>query len=680
MAVSVAIRGDRRRGALAVLALAVLVQLAVCVPAQGSEASRSAGGPGAGGEPRALVAFLPARPAFAEALLDELSERGLATGLTSATVGGYAAQQVPLDISQGARLSARAYHTPLDRLDLRIGGEGGRIERWGAVLDRADDAAGTVVPGLLASTIEAAGGRVAYAGSVAEPETEAVAAADTGGRLDQVSLGTGAGLPTRVLELLRQSELVVTRLPQDGRGLDALDRILAGAGPKVLVYVIQAPPDAAKLLPTGLQARGLAGMLTSDTTRTTGLVAATDVAPTVLRQLGLDPPPEVEGQQIEAEPGASEDLDGLADRLGVIVPRRDPALLWLLAAWAGLTGVLALARRDAGLRAGLRIGFLAALWVPGLALLTAALRPSESLEVAILVAGSLALGGATDRLVRWPAAPLVPAACVLVAHTIDLAAGSPLIATSLAGPNPRGGARFFGIGNELETILSVTLLLGVGAALALRPGRGPHRPPLTFAIAACVCALILGAGLLGAAVGAVVTLGAGGAAAVLAALPTRPDRRALALGIAAPVLLVGGLVAVDLATAGGAHLSREVLAGGGADELLETLQRRLELSVSGLKDAGTAVAVGICAALLIAGVVKRTTLLAPLDSAGAVAARSFRAGLLGALVATVAATVANDSGPVIFMIGSVLVILALAYVQGGPRSSAATSTTISRCA
>jgi hypothetical protein len=484
----------------------------------------------------------------------------------------------------------------------------------------------------------------------------------------------------RVLELLRESELVITRLPPDRRGLGALDRILAGAGPEVLVYVVQAPPETGALLPTGLRAEGLAGMLTSETTRTTGLIAATDVAPTVLRHLGLEPPSDVEGQEIEAERGASEDLSGLADRLGAIVPRRDPALLWMLAAWAGLTCVLALARRGAGLRAGLRVGFLAALWVPGVALLTAALRPGEALELAILAAGSLALGSATDRLVRWPAAPLLPAACVLVAHTIDLAAGSPLIATSLAGPNPRGGARFFGIGNELETILSITLLLGTGAALALGSDRAGRRPPLTFAIASAVCALILGAGLLGAAVGAVVTLGAGGAAAVLAALPGRPDRRALALGIAAPVLLVGGLVAVDLATAGGAHLSREVLDGGGAGELLDTLQRRLELSVSGLKDADTAVAVGICAASLVVGVVKRRSLLAPLEGAGPVAARSFRAGLLGALVATAVATVANDSGPVIFMIGSVILILAVAYVQGRPRPPATVSTTISRCA
>jgi hypothetical protein len=680
MAVSVAIRGDRRRGVLAVLALAAIVQLALCAPAPGSEPGPPAGARVASGQPRALVAFLPARPALAETLLDELSERGLATGLTSATVGGYTPQQVPLDISQGARLSARAYHTPLDRLDLRIGGDGGRIERWGAVLDRADDAAGTVVPGLLASTVAAAGGTVAYAGAIADPEAEAVAAADTAGRLEHVSLGTSAALPVRVLELLRESELVITRLPPDRDGLAALDRILASAGPEVLVYVVQAPPETAALLPTGLRAEGVAGMLTSETTRTAGLVAATDVAPTVLGHLGLELPSEVEGQEIEGERGVSEDLSGLSDRLGVIVPRRDPALSWLLAAWAGLTCVLALARRGAGLRAGLRIGFLAALWVPGVALLTAALRPGETVELAILAAGGLGLGAATDRLVRWPAAPLVPAACVLVAHTIDLAAGSPLIATSLAGPNPLGGARFFGIGNELETILSVTLLLGTGAALALGSDRAGLRPPLAFAIASAVCALILGAGLLGAAVGAVITLGAGGAAAVLAALPARPGRRALALGIAAPVLLVGGLVAVDLATAGGAHLSREVLDGGGADELLDTLQRRLELSVSGLKDAGTAVAVGICAALLVAGVVRRKALLAPLESAGPVAARSFRAGLLGGLVATAAATLANDSGPVIFMIGSVMLILAAVYVQGRPGSPAARSTTISRCA
>src|SRR3712207_9250186 len=71
---------------------------------------------------------------------------------------------------------------------------------------------------------------------------------------------------------------------------------------------------------------------------------------------------------------------------------------------------------------GLRVGFLAALWLPGLALLTSAIAPSRAVEVAILAAGSLALGALVDRLVRWPLSPAVPAAIVFRSeeHTSEL--------------------------------------------------------------------------------------------------------------------------------------------------------------------------------------------------------------------------------------------------------------------
>ena len=52
-------------------------------------------------------------------------------------------------------------------------------------------------------------------------------------------------------------------------------------------------------------------------------------------------------------------------------------------------------------------------------------------------------------------------------RTLDLARGSQWIGASLAGPNPKGGARFFGIGNELEIILSLEVLFGLGALLSL---------------------------------------------------------------------------------------------------------------------------------------------------------------------------------------------------------------------
>ena len=78
-----------------------------------------------------------------------------------------------------------------------------------------------------------------------------------------------------------------------------------------------------------------------------------------------------------------------------------------------------------------------------------------------------------------------------------------------------------------------------------------------------MAALVLGAGRLGADVGAVITLGAGGAAAVVASLPGGPSRRALALAVIVPLVAVAALIGLDLLIGGGAHLTRTVSSSSG---------------------------------------------------------------------------------------------------------------------
>jgi hypothetical protein len=282
----------------------------------------------------------------------------------------------------------------------------------------------------------------------------------------------------------------------------------------------------------------------------------------------------------------------------------------------------------------------------------------------ILAAGSLALAAVTDRFVRWPRAPAVPAVAVLLAHAVDLAAGSPLIARSLAGPNPAFGARFFGIGNELEAILAATVLLGAGAALAGRRGRAV---PWGFALACGTAALIIGAGRLGADVGGVITLGAGAAAAVLASLPGGPTRRAVIVAILTPALAVGALVAVDLVTGGDAHLTRSVLDADSPGDLVDIADRRAEIAWASLKRGTTPLSVALLAIALAYGVARRRQILAPLAGSPA-----FAAGMWGTLAATLVGALANDSAPTIFLIGATALVLAAAYVTGKQRAGGLT--------
>jgi hypothetical protein len=613
------------------------------------------------GAPRALIAFVPTEPAPKSPLLFDLAERDFSYGMASPSIGAYSKRQMLLDMSQGSRIANSAYPEKLKRLDLRLDPDGGgQVKGFRRARSRADDAPGEVIPGLLADTLRGRGRSAAYVGVVGFPQTEAVVAADRKGRVERISLGTIGTFANRALRAWEQHDLVVARFPDDEAGLAALDRVAAERQPD-LILVVRAPPAGrGRLLPAGMLGPGAEQqVIYSPTTRRVGLVAVTDFATTALEHLGLPVPDEMDGREIDPRPdGDPEEVRLRMARLDVVLSRRGHALNWFVIGCLVLPAVLWFRRRREGLDEGLRTVFLAAMWMPGVALVTAYFQPTRLAETILLAGGSIALGHATDRLVRWPLAPAVPGLAVFGAHAIDLARGSPLIGASLAGPNPKGGARFFGIGNELEILLSLEVLFGLGALLTLTAGR---RVPWGFAIGCLVAAVTIGAGRLGADVGGVITLGAGAAGAVLASLPGGPSRRAIFLAALAPPVALAGLIAIDVLTGGGAHLTRTVLEGEGAGGLLEIVKRRLLISANGLDTVLMAglVLIGIIA--MVWGVRRRADLLSPLRAHPA-----FVAGLWGALSATVIGALSNDSGPVIFIAGFFGLLLALGYGRGAP--------------
>jgi hypothetical protein len=610
---------------------------------------------------RVMVAFIPTQPAPKMPLLFDLEQRNFAYGVSSPSIGSYSKRQMLLDMSSGTRIANSAYGHPLGRLDLDYGPNGGRMKGWFYDRKRAEGAPGDVLPGLFAGALQKAGHRVAYAGVIGFEQTEATVAADRAGAITQVSLGTIGSFPQRALGLWRHSDVVVARFPPDAAGLEALDRIVAAREPGDLVYAIRAPPPGrVRLLPTGILGPGFrARVLYSPTTRRAGLVAATDMAPTVLDYLGVRIPKQMEGRVVEARPdGNAEDVRERMARLDVVVGRRGPALRTFGLALALMALALWSARRRAGLRAAARIAFLAVLWMPGVALVCGALAPTRLAELLALSLGSIGLGAATDRFVPWPLAPALPAAVVFGAHAVDLARGSPWIGASLAGPNPKGGARFFGIGNELEAILALEVLLGLGAALTLVKREYAVR---MFAFGCLVAAAIIGSGRLGADVGGVITLGAGAAGAVLASLGGRLTRRRLLVAALVPVAAVLGLVALDLLTSGGAHLTRTVIHGNGPGEIVDIVQRRARISFNGLTNIPVAIVCGVGATCMVLALRRRERVYAPLRDHPA-----FMAGIWGSFSATVVGALSNDSGPVIFALGFLGLLFATGYVWAGP--------------
>jgi hypothetical protein len=202
------------------------------------------------------------------------------------------------------------------------------------------------------------------------------------------------------------------------------------------------------------------------------------------------------------------------------------------------------------------------------------------------------------------------------------------------------------------------VLIGAGAMLAWRASADARRAPVTFAAVAVLAAGITGAGRLGADVGAVITLGAGGAAAVIAALPEPPSRRVIALGVAAPVAAIGALILLVVITGGGAHLTRSVLDAGGTGDLADVVRRRFESSFSNLEKPGWLIAFVIALVAVVWLAARRERLL---DGV----AKPLAAALIGTWFAVVAGAISNDSGPLILEIGAIFLLLSTGYARSG---------------
>jgi hypothetical protein len=422
------------------------------------------------------VALLP--NGYQEERLAELP--GLALGLLSPAIGRVDASQTYLDITQGNRVSESLYDPRELPPVLPNSSRGIDPALWRLVERRAEGAPAEVVPGLLASTLIAAGVPVTAA---PDQGGAAVIAADREGR---IAFRDPAGCPPRGCPGVSVDSVQPFELS------DLLSRLRDGD----LLIALEAPPPEERLLTMGVAGDGFEGLLTSDSTRTTGLVASTDLAPTILDRLGVPVPDEMNGEPIRAE--GELDIDELSDldgRMELTSKRRGPVAGQNLLVWLALVALTSAIWRRRGARVALPLLALAGAYLPLLTLLTAALEPSLLAERLIVGAGAPLLAAITLALVPGWAALAVPCLATVAAYAIDLLAGTALIQLSIAGPNPAAGSRFYGIGNEIEAIVAALLPLGVGAALASAAATrdGGRTAALAF----------LAAGVIGAAVFAV---------------------------------------------------------------------------------------------------------------------------------------------------------------------------------
>jgi hypothetical protein len=588
----------------------------------------------------------------------------LSTGILSATQGSYTTAQLLLDITQGARVSYSSYNPsrpPI--LSLQSHGAGAMATPWRAVLERARGAPQILQPGLLASQIPGGAG---YAGIAGFDDSDGVAAAGRNGQIAALSLGPAATLPARIAALRERKQLTVADLPAGPAGYADLRILSAARPPGALEIVIQRAPDAPghELLWVAIAGLGGGRTLTSQTTNQNGLVAATDIGPTILNHLGLRIPAGMRGRVIRA--GGAFDgayLRSFKARLQILYDRRLGALACLLAAWALL---VALARLLPGTQARawtMRIGALALLWTPVAALVPAALEPTRGLEDALLVLLCFSLGALTDRLTPWPRAPLAPALVAVVALTADALAGTQLLARSLLGPNPELGVRFYGIGNELKSGLAVLVFAAVAAALY--PAIRSRRAAGAMAVSGIVLAVIEGSARIGAGVGGVILVSAGTALATAMLLPGQLTRRRVLVVLVSPIAGLIALAALDLATAhGSGHYTGSVLHAHSAGDIRDIIVRRYTAAYDELKHGAMPFATALALLASALGVRHYRRLLAPVS-----ADLAWLAALAGGLAAGIVGALTEDSGPVLLVVAVFALGCVLSYLWNGPPGS-----------
>jgi hypothetical protein len=577
------------------------------------------------------IAVVPERTS-----VGELSKvPGMGVGIMSAGIGNVPAAQTYLDMGQGARVPGSLYDRPLPRLTLR-GSEGRGLRvpesQWRDVRRRAASAPADIVPGLLGATLARADVAVIHA--VESPAITALPLVNEQGRMAAPRC-RHPGCPNVTV-----ASADLTGVRRLAAGLRAEDLLIAMGRP---------PPPANRGLAIGIAGRGFDGTLTSDSTRMRGLVLSTDLAPTILDRFGIAAPGDMTGEPIGTDGAVDAPyVRDLSDRLAAVGPRRAPVVGVSVLGWLVLAALAGLAFRRAGLQVALTILATTLALVPAVLLLCAALEPSELAERLIVGIGCPALAALVLRMAPGLRGLAIAAAVSVVAYGADVVAGSHLTELSLIGPNPIAGTRFYGIGNELEATIAALVPIAIGAALA---GWTPHSSSRTAALAFAVTGLaavaVFAPGRFGADVGAAIGISIGTAVAIGVCLGARRWRWLWV--IVAPVAAVAALLAADLVSGGDAHLTRSVLNAGGLGDLGQVLQRRAELSAHSFGRYSGSAIFWIIVALIVAGLLGWRSVRGWFGEREAL-----WAGFVGAIAATLAGTLANDSGALLLMIGAVL--------------------------
>ena len=215
-------------------------------------------------------------------------------------------------------------------------------------------------------------------------------------------------------------------------------------------------------------------LLTSGTTKRDGIIMNTDIAPTILKTLGLQPVLEMSGRpfvssSVVPQANSIDYLKNLNERLITTYQGRAPlqsayVLVQIIVLFMGLFGIFFKRHMAEHIKPFLLVIMsvpLAELLMPLLPVQSVAILAIQLIITTLLIAGIAIL---IHR--KFNLDPFI-FICIATAGTIliDVVNASYLQKQSLLGYDPIVGARFYGIGNEYMGVLIGSLIIGTTSAI-----------------------------------------------------------------------------------------------------------------------------------------------------------------------------------------------------------------------
>ncbi len=443
-----------------------------------------------------------------------------------------------------------------------------------------------------------------------------------------------------------------------------LARLLAGVDPERDTVLVVAPynlPGDRDLTVIGLQGPEVEpGFLRSASTQRSGFLTLVDVAPTILRELGVARPVEMEGRPAEVV-ASSANLDRRIERLvslneasrfreRLLVPTTMVAVVGMALIAAAAAVVLA---RGGGARwrpwlCAAALGVLAVLPMSYVARAFTLEARGIGFYWSLVLGGAVVLAAAATLGARAAGRPrlalVVVLALVVTVPVLDVMTGSRLSLSAAFGYSPTGNSRLYGISNYAYGMLSAAICV----LAALLAGTRPPERTRFAAVALLVGALVvLGVPIWGSDVGGVLafTPAIGTFVVVLWGWRVRV-RTLLVAGIATGVAITGfGLLDLARPPEERAHLGRlfERVGDEGLGPLFSIMERKLlaNLSVSTSSMWVAAIPLAVAFWLFL------TRYPGPPIAALRSSTPTLWAGLAAAVVAAVLGSMVNDSGAIV---------------------------------